>query len=126
MKHLEKVFRNLGRSRLLHLIHKLAWSFPVAEGKRDPMEVFSAWKKEFQEARGWEMEEEEAQNGECSGETGLFVQLCINSFSEHVSSVAEQALEPGCLGSNWGSVLRKFCDLSLPGFPYYPRGGREA
>lgn len=20
----------------------------------------------------------------------------------------------------------KFCDLSVPGFPYYPRGGREA
>lgn len=57
MKRLEKVLRNLGRSRLLHLLHNLAWSFPVAEGKRDRMEVFSAWKKEFQEARGCEMGE---------------------------------------------------------------------
>lgn len=57
IKRLEKVFRNLGRSRLLHLTHKLAWSFPAAEGKGDQMEDFRAWKKEFQEAQGWEMED---------------------------------------------------------------------
>lgn len=57
IKCLEKVSRNQGRSHPLHLIHKLAWSVPVAKGKRDQRKAFSAWKKEFQETRGWEMEE---------------------------------------------------------------------
>lgn len=38
MKRLDKVFRNLGRRRLLQSRHSLARSSPVAKGKRDLIE----------------------------------------------------------------------------------------
>lgn len=38
MKSLDKVFRNLGRRRLLQSRHSLARSSPVAKGKRDLIE----------------------------------------------------------------------------------------
>lgn len=65
---------------------------------------------------------QEVQNRECSGEIGLFVQLYIYFFNEQMSSMAEQALESGCLGSDLGSVLQEFLGPFYVSFPLLPTG----